>query len=322
MENSDQKNSVPTEQFDKNAENANYEDIKNVTTVPVDETANADIELVDKPLKKQKAKPKVEGEAKIIDEAKSKSKSKSKSKVESKSKSKSKVLELDNEEDATKGVSNKELILTNETQPVKNSDEKVIIKSPGKSDNENIPELSKEEEKIDYTKLSREDIVKVFKDILDKPVSEIREEVDIIKINFYKKHKQYTDKLRANFLKEGGLPEDFKPQEDIVEDEFKELLNKFKSLKSDLNKQLEVEKEANLDEKYKIIEEIKDLINRKESINRTFNEFRELQRRWREIGLVPQQKVKDLWDTYHHHVEKFYDYIKINKELRDIDLKK
>ena len=63
-------------------------------------------------------------------------------------------------------------------------------------------------------------------------------------------------------------------------------------------------------------------MNKKESLGQTFKEFRELQRQWRETGPVPQNKLKDLWGTYHHHVEKFYDYVKINKELRDLDLKK
>ncbi|NJK94981.1 MAG: DUF349 domain-containing protein [Bacteroidales bacterium] len=64
------------------------------------------------------------------------------------------------------------------------------------------------------------------------------------------------------------------------------------------------------------------MVNRKESINKTFQEFRELQKKWREIGPVPQSALNDLWENYHHHVETFYDYIKINQELRDLDLKK
>ena len=61
----------------------------------------------------------------------------------------------------------------------------------------------------------------------------------------------------------------------------------------------------------KSLKKLKTLFNRKESINKTFQEFRELQQEWREIGLVPQSKLKDLWETYHHHVENFYDYIRL-----------
>ena len=69
-------------------------------------------------------------------------------------------------------------------------------------------------------------------------------------------------------------------------------------------------------------EELKELVNSDETLNHTFNKFRELQQRWKETGIVPQQNVKDLWETYNLHVENFYSFIKINKELRDLDLKK
>jgi len=93
-------------------------------------------------------------------------------------------------------------------------------------------------------------------------------------------------------------------------------------MKIDFNQKQEVEKHKNLQEKYKIIDEIKELVNRNESINDTFHQFRDLQNRWRSVGVVPQANLKDLWETYHHYVEIFYDFIKINKDLRDLDLKK
>jgi hypothetical protein len=184
-------------------------------------------------------------------------------------------------------------------------------------------QVLEKEEVIDYSSLSKKDLVDTLKDILDnKSVLQIRNDVEIIKINFYKKHKTDIEKKRKNFLQEGGDIEDFKVEEDPLERMLKEYLKKYKEIKAEYNKKLEDEKLENLGKKYQIIEEIKDLVNRKESINKTFHEFRELQKEWRAIGLVPQQNVKDLWETYHHHVEAFYDYIKINKELRDLDLKK
>ena len=196
----------------------------------------------------------------------------------------------------------------------------------GKDDTEKAgteSETSAEPEKIDYAALSKEDLVAVLKDTIDKgSVTEIIHDVDVIKVQFYKKHKTDIEKKRKKFYEEGGAPEDFKVEEDPLEKTLKEYLTRFKEYKAEYNKLLEEDKHKNLDEKYRIIEEIKDLVNRKESINKTFHEFRELQRRWRETGPVPQQNLKDLWETYHHHVETFYDYIKINQELRDLDLKK
>ncbi|NJM16736.1 MAG: DUF349 domain-containing protein [Bacteroidales bacterium] len=107
-----------------------------------------------------------------------------------------------------------------------------------------------------------------------------------------------------------------------LEEKFKQLYNEYKDKKTAHFQKLEENKQNNLKTKYQIIEEIKELVNREESLDKTFKEFHELQTKWRDTGLVPQANVKDLWESYHHNVEMFYDYIKINKELRDLDLKK
>ena len=123
-------------------------------------------------------------------------------------------------------------------------------------------------------------------------------------------------------MDDGGIEEDFVAEEDPYENDIRELVKKHRQTRFEQSKRMEAEKEINLQKKYKIIEDIKNLLNTEESINRTFQEFRDLQRQWYELGPVPQSRMKDLWDTYHFHVENFYDYIKINKELRDLDLKK
>ncbi len=155
-----------------------------------------------------------------------------------------------------------------------------------------------------------------------KNIEEIRSDVDNIKLNYYKKFKLETEQLRKKFVEGGGNIDDFIAPEDKLETRLKDLLKKYKALKAEEIKKSEHERQLNLEKKYEVIEKIKDLINRKESINKTFLEFRDLQKEWRSIGLVPQANVKELWDTYNHHIEKFYDYIKINKELRDLDYKK
>ncbi len=180
-----------------------------------------------------------------------------------------------------------------------------------------------EREEIDYSKLSKEDLIKVLKDLLDHYQTEdIRRDVETIKSNFYKKHKTDVENIRKNFIAEGGQLEDFKLEENPLETTLKELLGKYREVRAEFNKKLDENKVTNLDEKYRIIEGIKELVNSQESLNKTFHDFRELQHRWREIGPVPQQNIKDLWESYHYQVEAFYDYIKINKELRDLDLKK
>ena len=174
----------------------------------------------------------------------------------------------------------------------------------------------------DYTQYSKEELIQKLNNLLSaEPYEKLRYHVEIIRSNFYKKHKADFEKIRQE-AEEKGEEIPLTPELDPLEERLKELLKKFRELKSDFNQKIESEKHKNLQEKYKIIEEIKVLINRKESINDTFQQFRELQNRWRSIGVVPQQNLKDMWDTYHHYVELFYDFIKINKELRDLDLKK
>ena len=177
--------------------------------------------------------------------------------------------------------------------------------------------------KIDYSTLTREDLLDRLQGLLEgKDIRDLRSDVDNIKINYYKKYKLEVEQKRKQFVEKGGDIDDFTAPEDPLEPRVKDLLKRYRDLKAESNKTLEQEKLENVAKKYAVIDKIKDLINRKESINKTFQEFRELQKEWRTIGLVPQQNLKDLWETYNHHVETFYDYIKINKELRDLDLKK
>ncbi|MFA8434766.1 MAG: DUF349 domain-containing protein [Marinifilaceae bacterium] len=175
---------------------------------------------------------------------------------------------------------------------------------------------------VDYSLLSKQELIHKLNDLLDTyPVVKLKSHVEEIKQIFYKKYQADLSSAEQKFVEAGGSAEEFEYEDDSGF-RMKAILKKYREKKAEYNRKLEQEKEANLKLKYQIIDEIKELINRKESINKTFNEFQELQKKWREIGMVPQQSVKNLWETYHHHVENFYDYIKINKELRDLDLKK
>jgi hypothetical protein len=176
---------------------------------------------------------------------------------------------------------------------------------------------------VDYSGLSRKELVETLVLIVEnRPPAEIIEDVNRIKELFYKKAKVEFNEKRLNFAKEGGNIEDFKPEPDELENRIKIILETYRNRKSDYNRVQESEKQENLRRKLEIIEKIKDLVNREEAINKTFQEFRNLQNAWHSTGIVPQVALKDLWENYHHSVEMFYDYIKINRELRDLDLKK
>ena len=173
----------------------------------------------------------------------------------------------------------------------------------------------------DYSQFSQIELVNTLRELVENEDGQDRK-INLIVAAFNLKVKDNIAELKKRFVEEGGNPDEFVAEEDPYENDIRELIKKHRQARFEQAKKMEAEKETNLQKKYAIIEDIKNLLNTEESINKTFQEFRELQRLWYELGPVPQAKMKDLWDTYHFHVENFYDYIKINKELRDLDLKK
>ncbi|MEA1878706.1 MAG: DUF349 domain-containing protein [Bacteroidota bacterium] len=176
---------------------------------------------------------------------------------------------------------------------------------------------------VDYSEYAKEQLVDALKHLLERrPIQEIRNDVENIKSVFYKKHHQIADEKKADFIAKGGAKEEFRLPPDPLEDQYKELYDGYRQRRIEYNKILELQKFENLARKKDIIEKIKNLVHSQESLNKTFNDFRDLQYAWRDAGPVPQGDLASLWENYHHHVEKFYDFIKINKELRDLDLRK
>ncbi len=193
------------------------------------------------------------------------------------------------------------------------------------SPDEEEQEESEEDQDIFHklADMSKLELVEFLEDLVNTtPIEEIRVDVDKIKSLFYRKYRAEVELLRKAFLEEGGDVAQFTYEPDPLEERLKQSLGLFKRLKAEIQEAQEKEKLLNLARKYEIIEKIKNLITGQESMNRTFNEFKSLQNEWHEIGGVPQTEIKNLWENYHHNVEQFYDYIKINKELRDLDQKK
>ncbi|MBO5686568.1 MAG: DUF349 domain-containing protein [Alistipes sp.] len=175
----------------------------------------------------------------------------------------------------------------------------------------------------EFASMTKSEMLDRFAAMLDeKPIQTLRRTVDQLKVAFYRIRRAEVDAARRQYLEEGGAEEQFVAPTDEAEVRLKELFKEYRTRRDAFIANLDAEKEANLQVKLAIIEELKELVGSDETLNHTFNKFRELQQRWRETGLVPQAHVKDLWETYNLHVENFYSFIKINKELRDLDLKK
>jgi len=179
------------------------------------------------------------------------------------------------------------------------------------------------EQEVNFALLSKEDMVKLMREKLDNPgKGNIRKEVEDIKRFFYEKVAAVLEEKKKHFLDEGGNIEDFKPAEEPVEAAMKELLYKYKGLKAEFTRQLEKTKQENLLKKQEILEGFRILMENQDTFEITFRKFKDLQKQWFSAGVVPHQNLKDLWDSYNYFVEKFNDYVRINRDLRALDLKK
>ena len=161
-------------------------------------------------------------------------------------------------------------------------------------------------------------------------------EAEAIKSAFYKRLSK--EKADAGLGEAVDEPVGEQPEEPVVEEPaaetasdnpfaaieagFKNLYNKYKKERAEYNRQLDAEREDNLVKKQAVIEDLKALIEEQGEMKDAFPKFREIQNRWREIGPVPATAFRDLNDTYQLYVEKFYDLVQINRDLRDLDFKK
>jgi len=208
-----------------------------------------------------------------------------------------------------------------ELKPLEMDDEHVDFDE----EDEEEAEIDEEDDEphVDYSNLSKDELVQTLKDLINnRPVQKIRQKVESLKSIFYRKHKAEVEKLRKEFVDAGGDLEQFSLPEDNAEMQFKELLKQYRAKRAQYNNQLEEQKQHNLEQKQQIIEKIKDLVNSTEPVGKIYQEFRDLQKQFLEVGPVPQASLNDLWNNYHHHVQAFYDFVKISKELRDLDFKK
>ena len=171
-------------------------------------------------------------------------------------------------------------------------------------------------------KLTKEEILNKLKEIATDVENAAKSEIDSLKQAFYKLHNSEQEAAKKLFVENGGIIEEFVPQADALEEEFKNTMSVIKEKRSALNAEQEKQKELNLQIKLSIIEELKELVESPEDANKNYTEFKKLQQQWNEVKVVPQAKVNELWKNYQLYVEKFYDLLKLNNEFREYDFKK
>ena len=177
------------------------------------------------------------------------------------------------------------------------------------------------DEKTDLSEKSLNEILSLFEKMIEKGDQQaLYKFAEPIKAAFYKVLRK--EKIASGaFVEIGQADTQPNPFED-VEKAFKDLYARYKVSRSNFNQEMQAKKEENLTQKLGIIEAINNLLEKAEDMNHTLPTFRELQAKWKSIGSVPQEKARQVWDQYNRTMEKFYDFLKINKEFRDLDFKK
>ena len=191
------------------------------------------------------------------------------------------------------------------------------------------------ESAVNYSEKNLAELVALFEALVqNEERMTLSKEAEALKSAFYKRLQKEKAEAgvavsEAETVEENEAEEQEQPVEEVsvnpfveIEKGFKELYNRYKKERAEYNRQLEAEREKNQELKEAVIADLKALLEKQEDVNATFPEFREIQNRWRAVGPVPAQSYRNLNETYQLYVEQFYDMVKINRELRDLDFKK
>lgn len=210
--------------------------------------------------------------------------------------------------------------------------QQALSSSDEEEDESDDSEDEESEDDTNYGEMSRLQLVERLEELVkESDITKIKLDVGQIKVAFLKLNKEFKHEAYQKLAEQN---EDIDAEnvdkadaqhliaDDDIEIRYKEAFEIYRKGRAAYNEQLEKEKIANLEEKNRILEELKVLISSEETLKKTYDEFKNLQEKWKTIGMVPKGDVNTLWQNYHFLVEKFFDKVKINKELKDLDLKK
>ena len=173
----------------------------------------------------------------------------------------------------------------------------------------------------------KQKFVDELKELLQKNVAEVKEQVEMLKTQFYRQYHLELEAQKKAAVEAaeaaGEVLENWLPSVDELENEFRELLNQYKQRRAELQKQVEEELQQNLLRKENILSQMKEMADAETAdVMDNLKKMRELQAEWKTIGPVPATKTQEVWKNYQQYQERFYDLVKINIELRDLDFKK
>ncbi|WP_116772003.1 DUF349 domain-containing protein [Maribacter litoralis] len=173
----------------------------------------------------------------------------------------------------------------------------------------------------DYHEMNMENLVGELQRLVkNEKVQAIRKHVDNIKDEFNQKFDEFIEEKKEEFISNGGNEIDFR-YNSVDKRQFNEVYAEYREKRNQYYKSLEKSHKENLAYRLDLIEQLKGLVNVEEDINTTYNNFKDIQAKWRHAGPIPRADYNNVWKTYHHHIEIFYDFLNINRDLRDLDFK-
>ena len=191
------------------------------------------------------------------------------------------------------------------------------VAEKSESDAITIPEVPTET----YEKLEFDAIIQTTSKLIeDYPIQSINKHVETLKKVFNSKMLTLSNAAKKEFLAiEGNAEIDFR-YDNPLRKEYNNVLFDYKKKRNAYYKELEAKHEENLVSKQALIERLKKLIDEGDA-KTMYNDFQEIQKSWRSLGPVSREHYRDLWRTYHFHVDRFYDLLHLRNDLRDLDFK-
>lgn len=203
-----------------------------------------------------------------------------------------------------------------------NADTEPVAETAPEATAETAAEQEAEPE-VDYSTLSREELLAALNELLNNDVSKIRNRVSAIRNQFNTLNKEVEKKAFEAFIADGGNKDEYQYSNDAVAEAFHKAYDTYRTRRQKMQEEQEAAKKRNLQAKQQILEELRTLIDKdEETLKQTYDEFNAIQEKWKSIGEVPREQMNDLWQNYHFLIEQFFNKVKINKELRMLDLKR
>ena len=209
----------------------------------------------------------------------------------------------------------------NETEKVAEaSDKDGTAEEAAEASDEDVAAVTENKEQK-FDGMGPKEMLAYFSEALsNKPIQSLKGTVDPLTKAFEKEMVTLKASQRHAFIDEGGNPDAFYFNPPVLKD-FNNLIRRYKSDRGTYYRSVEEKQHKSLEQRLALIEELKGLISVEQEINSTYKQFKDLQRRWKETGQVPRMEANNVWKTYHHHVGHFYDFLHLNRELRELDFK-